>query len=347
MKKLNNHFSQAVILGVAASTTLAIAPVQAQTVAPPPFRGPGAAEALAGCPNDLIFPQKCDPNADVVVEAESISTAGLEGTVNFVPLEQPGGVRLEATDFVTPDGAPLTNIDFVPPEREGRGALFTVNTGAGSDFAPFQAWTGPIKDLYIPGTTTETAGAPFPNPANPRVRDFIRITQPPTGGSSIVEVNGIQVSGFAMDLNLVEFPIYSTRPTSTTISLGLELQGYLLDTQGRRIEEQFPLLPPETIISDDGLTITTINRTNVFANQVSGALTATFPNEIDGVPLRERLTQEPPLTGFGFDLTLRSTPNVRLIEVGDQEVIPEPTTILSSLLLFGGGAFKLKNRKRS
>ena len=334
MKKLNNHFSQAVILGVVASTTLAIAPVQAQA----PFRGPGAAEALANCPDDLIFPQKCDPNANVVVETESVSTAGLEGTINFVPLEQPGGLRLEATGLTDPDGNPLTNLDFVPPERQGRGSLFSVNTGRGSDFEPFQGWIGQITDLYIPGTTTETVGQPIPNPENPRVENFIVVNQAPAGGSSIVTVNGIEVSGFAMDLNLLEFPIYSPRPTSTTVSLGLELQGYLLDASGDRIEEQFSF-PPE--ITPQG----TIDRTRVFANRVNGGLTATFPNMVDGVPLRERLTQDPPLTGFGYDITLRSTPDARTIVTGGE--IPEPTTILSSLLLFGGGAFKLKNRKRS
>lgn len=341
MKKLNNHFSSAVILGIAASTTLALVPAQAEII-PAPFRGPGADEALQNCPKNLIFPQKCDPNADVVVKTDSVSTAGLEGTVNFIPLDQPGGVRLEATPFTDPDLEPLTNIDFVPPDRQGVGALFTVNTGTGSDFAPFQGWIGSIKDLALTGSN----GSPFPNPANPRVKDFIFINTSPTGGSSTVTVNGIEVSGFVMDLNLVEFPNYIPRGTTTTIALGVELQGYLLDDKGKRIEEQFPF-PTQVIELPDGTTKTTYT-TNVFANKVEGALTATFPNVIDGVPLKERLTQNPPLTGFGFDATLRSTPLPIQIVVGEEgPIIPEPTTILSSLLLFGGGAFKLNQRKRS
>jgi len=345
MKKLNNHLSSAVILGIAVSTTLAIVPVQAQTVTlpSPPFRGPGAEEALLGCPSNLIFPQKCDPNADVVVEAESISEAGLEGTVNFIPLEQPGGLRLEATRYRAPNGDPLTNLDFVPPNQQGVGSLFTLNTGAGSDFAPFQGWIGSIKDLAFPEYITGGNASPFPNPDAPRVKDFIRITTPPTGGGPTVTVNGIEVSGFVMDANFATFPEYLERPTTTTIAIGAELQGYLLDKNGKRIEEQFPL-PTETVTLPDG-TIRTTYRTNVFANKVEGAFTATFPNMVEGVPLKTRLTQDPPLTGFGFDATLRSTPEVRLIESG--QVIPEPTTILSSLLLFGGGAFQLKNRKRS
>jgi len=53
------------------------------------------------------------------------------------------------------------------------------------------------------------------------------------------------------------------------------------------------------------------------------------------------------LSGYGYSIKMDSVPDLRIIPTEDEPIIPEPTTIISSLLLFGGGAFKLRNRKRA
>jgi hypothetical protein len=245
-------------------------------------------------------------------------------------LNEPGGVILQGTGFEDTNGNPLTNIDFEPPAGQNIGRVFTVNAGAGSDFAAFQGWSGTIKDLTLNGGN----GVPFPNEANPRIRDFIRVNQPLSGGDGIVD--GVQTGGFAFDAVLSEVPEYDERGITTTITIGAVLQAYKLDVNGRRIEEQtvLPSVPPN---GGPGI--------NVYANAAQGAFTATFPNQIDGVPLRELFDEatDAPLSGFGYDITISTTPDVRPFPTA----IPEPTTILSSLLLFGGGAFKLRKRNRA
>jgi hypothetical protein len=331
MKKLNNHFSQFVILGVVAGAGLSAAPAQSQ-VLQPPVRIDGADFVLDACPENLTFLQKCDPNAGVVKKAGSAATAGLEGRVNFSPLGTPGGVILQGTGFETPDGNPLTDIDFTPPEGQNIGRMFVVEAGPGSDFQAYSDWTGTIKDLALDGVN----GSPFPGDFGngqslPRIKDFIRVTNSvPGGGDGIVD--GEQTGGFAFDAVLAEFPEYvSDGPFTTRVTIGATLQAYKLDTNGNRIEEQVGLP----------------NNFNVLANGATGTFAATFPSEIDGVPIRELFDEasDLPLSGFGYDINIITTPDSR--PYTEDTVIPEPTTILSSLLLFGGGALKLNRRKRS
>jgi len=324
MKKLNNHFSQFVILGVVAGAGLSVAPAQAQTVIPPFTPTDGAQQVLDNCPVTLTFGQKCDPNAQVVDEASSADTAGLRGSFNFTPLEAPGGVKIEGTGFVDPDGDPLTNLDFLPPEGQGVGQIITINAGIGSDFQAYQGWKGVIKDLRLTGTN----GVPFPNADNARIRDFIRVNQPDPDGSGVVD--GDQTGGFAIDAVLIGFPQYQPAGSfNTRVTIATTLQAYKLDTSGNRIEEQIPI---PTI--PEGL--------RVFANAATGTFAATFPG--DPATVRELFDDpsDPPVTA-SYDVSINVTPDSRVIL---QSEIPEPTTILSSLLLLGGGAFKLNRRKR-
>ena len=327
MQKLNN-LPQTLILGVVATAALTITPAQAQTL-------DGAETVLRNCPSTLRFPQKCDPNAQVVLPtSETGVPAGLQGSVNFVPLGDPGGFILTGSGGTDRNGNPLFDIDFEPPEGQGFGNMFTVNAGIDSDFRAYLGWEGTIQDLT---RTLGGNGVPFPAPGG-RIRDFIRVDRNVGSGNGIV--NGYQTGGFAADLVFVnDVEINSIVPGVTSeVSFDWEMQVYKLTPSGERIEEQTPL-PPVT----EGL-VTTF-QTTVFANQFEGGLSATFP--FSDTELRSLLSSGEPLDGFGYDITLESTPGSRPIVVSDDEVVPEPTTILSSLLLFGGGAFKLKNRKQS
>lgn len=331
MKKLNNHFSQFVILGVVAGAGLSVAPAQAEVI--PPFTATdGARIVLDSCPDNLRFLQKCDHNADVVKEAANLDAAGLEGSVNFVPVSDPGGVILQGTGYEDINGNPLTNIDFEPPAGQNIGRMLTVNAGIGSDFQAYQGWTGTIKDLRLTGTN----GVPFPSPSNPRIRDFIRIDQPSPDGNGVVD--GVQTVGFAFDAVYAGSPEYVEGQFTTRVTIATELQAYkLVNDNGviKRIEEQVYIpTPPLT------------HSFNVIANGATGTFAASFPNEINGVPLQELFDEasDAPLSGFGYDISINTTPDVRTFT---ETEIPEPTTILSSLLLFGGGAFKLNRRKRA
>lgn len=325
MKKLNNHFSQFVILGVVAGAGLSVAPAQAQTVIPPFTPTDGAQKVLDSCPRTLTFRQKCDPNAQVVMPASSADTAGLRGSFNFTPLEAPGGVKIQGTGFVDPDGDPLTNLDFLPPEGQGIGQIITINAGVGSDFQAYQGWKGVIKDLRLTGTN----GVPFPGPNNPRITDFIRVNQPDPDGSGVVD--GVRTGGFALDAVFAGFPEYQPAgPFNTRVTISSQLQAYKLDTNGKRIEEQIPIttIPPGV---------------KVFANAATGTFAATFPGDPATVRALFDNPNDPPVTA-SYDVSINVTPDSRFIPASE---IPEPTTIISSLLLLGGGAFKLNRRKRA
>jgi len=329
MKKLNNHFSQFVILGVVAGAGLSVAPAQAQTVIPPFTPTDGAQKVLDSCPRTLTFRQKCDPNAQVVMPASSADTAGLRGSFNFTPLEAPGGVKIQGTGFVDPDGDPLTNLDFLPPEGQGIGQIITINAGVGSDFQAYQGWKGEVKDLRLTGTNGVYFPG-FPNADNARIRDFIRVNQDSPDGDG--KVDGVQTGGFALDAVFAGFPQYQPAgPFNTRVTISAQLQAYKLDTSGKRIEEQIP--------------ITTIPKAvNVFANAATGTFAATFPGTPNQVRALFDDPSDPPVIA-SYDVSINVTPDSRIIRQDD--VIPEPTTILSSLLLLGGGAFKLNRRKRA
>jgi hypothetical protein len=159
---LNNRFTQVLFLGAALGASFGIAPAQALGG----LGTDGARQVLDNCPFPLFFPQKCDPNADVVTPVPPApANPGLEGSVNFTPLINPGGFILQGTGQTGANGEPLVNIDFVPPEQQGYGQMYTVNAPASSDFRPYLGWAGTIKDLR----TTGTNGVPFPSPANPQL----------------------------------------------------------------------------------------------------------------------------------------------------------------------------------
>jgi len=323
MKKLNNRFTQVLFLGAALGASFGIAPAQAQGG----FGTDGARQVLDRCPEKLPYLQKCDPNADVVTPAPA--NAGLEGSVNFTPLINPGGFILQGTGQTDANGEPLVNIDFVPPQGQGYGKMYTVNAPATSDFRPYLGWAGKIKDLR----TTGTNGVPFPSPTNPRIRDFIRVDQDSPDGDGVVD--GVQTGGFAADLVYVAPVDISAVGVGSSLSYGWEMQVYKLDTSGKRIEEQNrvpidPNLPPIS--------------TTVFANTFVGAVSASF-SDLTEAELKSAIDGDREvLSGYGYSINMTSTPDNRIIPQGE---IPEPTTILSSLLLFGGGAFKLRNRKRA
>jgi hypothetical protein len=321
MQKLNNRFTQVLVLGAAIGTAFGIAPAHAQGG----FGTDGAQQVLDNCPAKLRNPQKCDPNADVVNTVTSIDNAGLQGSVNFIPAGDPGGFILQGTGQRDDNGEPLINIDFEPPVQQGFGEMFTVNAGSNSDFRAYLGWTGTIKDLR----TTGTNGVPFPSPSNPRIRDFIRVDQAAPSGNGIVD--GVATTGFAADLVYTSDVSIADIRGQSGLSFDWEMQVYKLDANDERIEEQlFTELPDESSI------------TTVLANTFVGGISASFP--FSGDDLRSAIDGNSEiLSGFGYDITLNSTPDTRIIP----EAIPEPTTILSSLLLFGGGALKLKKRNRA
>jgi hypothetical protein len=320
---LNNRFTQVLFLGAALCASLGIAPAQAQTVIPPYTPTDGAQQVLDNCPATLTFGQKCDPNAQVVDEASSADTAGLHGSFNFTPLEAPGGVKLDGTGFTDPSGDPLANIDFLPPEGQNIGQIITINAGVGSDFQAYQGWTGTVKDLRLTGTN----GVPFPGPGNPRIRDFIRVADPGSGSGIVDEV---QTGGFALDAVFAGFPQYEPAgPFNTRVTISTQLQAYKLDTNGNRIEEQIPIPVPFPA--------------QVFANIATGTFAATFPGTPDTVKALFDSPSDPPVTA-SYDVSIDVAPDNRIITESE---IPEPTTIISSLLLLGGGAFKLNRRKRA
>jgi len=323
MKKLNNRFTQVLFLGAALGASFGIAPAQAQGG----LGTDGAPQVLDRCPSPLAYLRKCDPNADVVTPAPA--NPGLEGSVNFTPLINPGGFILQGTGQTGENGEPLVNIDFVPPQGQGYGQMYTVNAPASSDFRPYLGWAGTIKDLR----TTGTNGVPFPSPANPRIRDFIRVDQPSPDGDGVVD--GVQTGGFAADLVYVAPVDISAVGVGSSLSYGWEMQVYKLDTSGQRIEEQnrVPINVDQPPIS-----------TTVFANTFVGAVSASF-SDLTEEELRSAIDGDTEvLSGYGYSINMNSTPDNVVFPQGE---IPEPTTILSSLLLFGGGAFKLRNRKRA
>ena len=319
MKKLDNRFTQVLFLGAALCASFGIAPAQAQGG----FGTDGAQKVLDNCRDDLLTnPGKCDPNAQVLTPAGA--NGGLEGSVDFTPLINPGGFILQGTGQTGAGGEPLVNIDFVPPRGQGFGQMYTVNAPATSDFRPFLGWAGTIKDLR----TTGTNGVPFPSPANPRIRDFMVINQPSPDGDGIVD--GVPTGGFAADLVYVAPVNISTVGAGSSLSYGWEMQVYKLDTSGNRIEEQNQ--------------IPSIPKTTVFANTFVGAVSASFSDLTRDQLISAIDGNREILSGYGYSINMRSTPNVRIYQESE---IPEPTTIISSLLLLGGGAFKLRNRKRA
>ena len=324
MKKLNNRFTQVLFLGAALGASFGIAPAQAQGG----LGTDGAPQVLDRCPSPVPYLQKCDPNADVVTPAPA--NAGLEGSVNFTPLINPGGFILQGTGRTDANNEPLVNIDFVPPEQQGYGKMYTVNAPATSDFSPYLGWAGKIKDLR----TTGTNGVLFPSPTNPRIRDFIRVDERSPQGDGVVD--GVPTGGFAADLVYVAPVDISAVGAGSSLSYGWEMQVYKLDTSGQRIEEQIRVpLVGEPIVGS-----------NVFANKFVGAISASF-SDLTEEELKSAIDGDREvLSGYGYSINMTSIPDSRFIPT-EEPVIPEPTTILSSLLLFGGGAFKLRNRKRA
>ncbi|ELR98528.1 PEP-CTERM sorting domain-containing protein [Gloeocapsa sp. PCC 73106] len=351
MKKFNNRLSQTLLLGVVTALVGNALPAQAQTPA-----GVGAAEILAGCnPSNLrSFLDKCDPNADVAVDASNLpnNMPGLDGTFNVVPLGAPAGLALEGTGLTDDNGDPLTNLDFSGPSQVGFTGMgdeveitpgsdpnavgeFRILSSTG-DFRGLLGWEGTIKDLIIPGFGDFRGEAyPTTNPAapSPRVVDFIVIDVPQAPGNGIID--GVQYDGIALDLVDIGFPSYDPESgdnPQTTVSIQLELQAYKL-LNGQRIEEQEQL-------PDD---FPFVDRFAIYGNSVNARLSASFDFTPDEV--REQYDEVGELLAFyGYDITFDSTPVSQAFAAG---VVPEPTTIISSLMLMAGGAFKFSKRKRA
>lgn len=324
MKKLNNSIFQSIVLGLATSAAFGLAPASAtQIVLPEPTYPPidGARPVLDNCPNPFPVGTICDPNADVIGSGN-----GLSGRLGFNPSGTPGAIRLEGTNYVDGAGNPLTNIDFTPPIGGPNGRIITIDAPSGSEFEAFEGWKGTISDLYIP--PFDNGGSPFPSDANPRLKNFIVIDDR-TGARGNGTVDGVALGGFAMDFVYLDFPVYTAVGGSTTVSLPWELQVYKLDASGNRVEDQDQTLPNDF--------------TAVYANRVQGAISATFAG-LTPAQVRELFDEPGEFSEtFTYDINLDSTVISTIIPQGNP--IPEPTTILSSLLLFGGGALKLKNRK--
>lgn len=337
MPKIKQSISLTILLGAAASFGMGTAPVDAFPI--------GAPEILTGCagsPTTISVGDKCDPNADVIRDVTDMplpGLPGLQGNIAFDPQTQPGelqGLRLQGIGRNGSSGEPLFNLDFLPPEGTGEGLTIQANSaprGGINDFSGFDLWTGEIKDLVQepPLMTADPVipGSTVPNPMSPRVRDFIVIDNPTAAAPGANgEVDGIIESGYALDLIELSEPelIPGTIPgfNTTTVRLNMQLQAYKIDTAGDRVEEQqsFPL------------------GRRIFANRAAGVIEFSIAERADDI--RAKLSA-------GEIIDFAGTYNI-LVGVEPESVtivqseVPEPSTIIS-LLLLGGGTVAFTKRK--
>lgn len=147
--------------------------------------------------------------------ANNSNAAALQGRVGINPFNQgdlAAGVNLIGTGVTDPDGNPLTDFDFVPPEDGNplvnggtTGAVIelnanpvnTSNPASPNDFLPFVAEEGTIKDLTLAEIQAIGGGAPL--------EEFILVP-----------------GAFSFQLEQVNFPQYTFDGSGTTVSIGVE-----------------------------------------------------------------------------------------------------------------------------
>jgi hypothetical protein len=347
----------AVLLGTLGSLTAQILPAQAQEdtgggSVPNPIT---PVSTLGSCNLSATNPVSiCDPTADVIVEVTE--EPNFTGGFNLNPAAQfPAGTALEGTGLtigeINPSARyrndPVTNIDFaqpgqvrragpgetpnVPgdsnliyvPDPEGIGRTNVASTEG--SFAPVEGSPAIIKDLIIPNVPgTRFVGAPFPSPSNRRTENFVTIP-----------------SAYELDLTNIYPPSYDPRTSNdpdvlTTISLEMDGMIYPLNAAGERIEYHLPVPPDPTNPNDlGGFYVFSYG----FNARLSGSI-ALQPDEV-----RDRFDDPGEVLAFyGYDITFDIYQDFRVVSAS----IPEPTTIISSLLLLGGGsALKLRKNKKS
>lgn len=354
--RIDSHScSSALILGLVSALTCNVLPAQA--------RVDGADIVLDNCAEQgpIEFLEKCDPNADLVQDSTNLPSnqPGLQGSFNIRPLGAPSGLALEGTGIIDLEGNDLNNIDFSGPSQVERvsdtpevilnpegdpGAIGEFDILSSTlDFAELLGWKGTIKDLVVLKEIGAFSGEVIPGTVeNPRIKNFMVINEPNEPGTGIID--GWSYGGVALDLVSLSAPSYNPAnggDSGTSMSLQMELQAYKLDEQGNRLEEQEKLPFGSPII---------------YANRVSARLSAAFALPVDEV--KDNLDEVGELLAwYGYDVTFNSEP-LNLFSIGepipggsgvsgdDPSAIPEPTTLISSLLLFGGGVFKLGKRKQ-
>lgn len=335
MPKIKQSISFTVLLGMAASIGMGINPAEAFPI--------GASEILTACqgpPITLLPDGRCDPNADVV-RTTTADFPGLQGNVAFDPQDVPGqlqGLRMQGIGRDGSNGEPLFNIDLIPPVGNGTGLTIQANSsprGGSNDFRGFDKWSGTMKDLVQdpPMTTVEPVipGASVPSPTNPRVRDFMVINNS-TGAAPYAngEVDGIVESGYALDLVELAEPqlmpniIPGFGDETTTVRLNMQLQAYKIDTAGNRVEEQQS---------------TPFGR-RIFANRVFGTIEFSIARPADEVRAALRAGEIVDFAGT-YNILVGVQPDSILIP---QAEVPEPSTIIS-LLLLGGGTVAFTKRQ--
>ncbi|ELR98529.1 hypothetical protein [Gloeocapsa sp. PCC 73106] len=348
MKEIGSLCSRVMVLGTLTTLTSVVLATQAQA------RVDGADIVLENCANQgIVFLEKCDPNADVAVDASNLpnNMPGLNGSFNIRPLGTSAGLALEGTGLTDEAGNPLTNIDFSIPSQVRSLANETLVLNSESDpvsigrfdilsstgdFRELLGWSGSIKDLQVEDVGG-FIGEPIPGTVeNPRIRDFIVIDGPGEFGTGIID--GLSYGGVALDLVSLSSPSFDPVADDnllTSMSFQMELQAYKLDEQGNRLEEH-ELLP---------------GGSTIYTNQVDARLSAAFAFSPEDLVTQLDEVGEL-LAWYGYDITFDSIPNT-LIFVPDGpdpesgvEPIPEPTSIISSLLLFGGGVLKLAKGDR-
>lgn len=147
--------------------------------------------------------------------AGNSNAAALQGRVGINPVNQGGlaaGVNLIGTGVTDPNGNPLTDFDFVPPEDGNplvnggtTGAVIELNANpvnlsnptSPNDFLPFVTDEGTIKDLTLAEIQAVNGGAPL--------EEFLLIPD-----------------AFSFRLEQVNFPQYTFNNTGTTVSVGVE-----------------------------------------------------------------------------------------------------------------------------
>lgn len=266
---------------------------------------------------------------------------------------------------------PLTQIDFAPPAQpvfgdESSGFIGNyegTNAPASSDFFGFNGWKVEIKDLALtdlapsitlpPGvgpnciddpSLCNVQGAPFPNPPEPpRVKNFLVFTEPFDEFSGDGIIDGQEVDRLEFDLISTSLPGYTSSPGGggTVVSVDLFLQGYKV-IDGVRVEEQRRIPLPNI----PGLTDR--ERVTVWGSEAVITLTAPFTTSPDDVRALYDEAGEQPDRVFINSFELRSIAKASTFISGNPEVqdVPEPTTIISFMLL-GGGVFGFTKRNRN
>lgn len=147
--------------------------------------------------------------------ASNANAAALQGRVGVNPLNQGGveaGVNLIGTGVIDPNGNPLTDFDFVPPEDGNpivnggtTGAVIglnanpsdTSNPPGSNDFQPFVTEEGTIQDLTLAEIQAVNSGS--------ALDEFILFPD-----------------AFSFQLEQVNFPEYTFDGDGTTVSIGVE-----------------------------------------------------------------------------------------------------------------------------